>query len=979
MVDNILKKVDFILAVFFCLFFFPDRTPAQTAAEDYMIIHRLTREDGLPDQDINGIYFDSKGFAWISTFGGGLVRYDGDSFIRFSAKTDPAFASDFVNPCCEDDFGRLWIPCAGILNILDLQTLTLIDGLPGMSGSWRRSHSPVNLNKDAKGRLWFTSDDMLYRIAFAEGGESVQVDSLQCKVSNVNLMPTVSDVDGDGSVWIALNGKLFKVRHIEGQGLIMSGILPGVDIGDDNKATAFLRAGDEVWIGTQKGLYRINIATGSQVHYLHADADPRSVPNDEITGLCTTPEGEIVIGTLGGICIYHSAGQAFDIYRSRPNAYGNRLLPGEMVRSIATRGRQIWIGLEAEGLAVIRRKPLQLINLSHIETTSSQIPSTPIRSLFIDSRDVLWLAATEYGLCRQVGDLTFRNYNTDNSALSDNSITAFCEDGKGRIWTGSVTGRLNYISPSGPDIVRVPEGYASETARSIDVILGMVYDGINDYIWISAHNGLYYYDLARSTYKRYPVRTASCFGACIASDKLIVSGIGGLNIIDLNTLESRVLADFPGCLSLVADGDTLWAGTYGQGLYRVDRCFSDHPEITVYSEKDGLADGQIQGLLIDGIHLWVTTENGLSCLDTQVGEIASYGIKDGLKSMAFCENSLAKSGNGTLYLGQKEGLSILRSGYVRNDYGNKPHIAITGYYSQEQFHALPPSDVMSKDETDIDFVLKFSDLSYSRRSDITFESRVLPLDRDWSPIFGNDPYVKFGHIPGGEYRVQIRAVDKEGNVLSQDEKILQVRPVLYKRWWFRLLAVLFFAFLGYLFVLWYTASISRKKDQLQEEVDRQTKELKQQKEELERKTEELSEQNALLRRQNEMIASHNTLLSGTASKRESEFHTKLLDAIQKKYKDPDLDVHALADAMGMSRSMLNEKIQNTLGLSIAQFIRTYRLNVAKEIISNGTDTDKNISEIAYEVGFNDPKYFTRCFTKEFGATPSDLHRKSKDS
>ena len=83
--------------------------------------------------------------------------------------------------------------------------------------------------------------------------------------------------------------------------------------------------------------------------------------------------------------------------------------------------------------------------------------------------------------------------------------------------------------------------------------------------------------------------------------------------------------------------------------------------------------------------------------------------------------------------------------------------------------------------------------------------------------------------------------------------------------------------------------------------------------------------------------------------------------------------------MGMSRSMLNEKIQNTLGLSIAQFIRTYRLNVAKEIISNGTDTDKNISEIAYEVGFNDPKYFTRCFTKEFGATPSDLHRKSKDS
>ena len=56
----------------------------------------------------------------------------------------------------------------------------------------------------------------------------------------------------------------------------------------------------------------------------------------------------------------------------------------------------------------------------------------------------------------------------------------------------------------------------------------------------------------------------------------------------------------------------------------------------------------------------------------------------------------------------------------------------------------------------------------------------------------------------------------------------------------------------------------------------------------------------------------------------------------------------------MSRNMLNEKIQKTFGQSIAQFIRTYRLNVAKEMICNGTNKDMNISEIAYEVGFNDP-------------------------
>ena len=123
-----------------------------------------------------------------------------------------------------------------------------------------------------------------------------------------------------------------------------------------------------------------------------------------------------------------------------------------------------------------------------------------------------------------------------------------------------------------------------------------------------------------------------------------------------------------------------------------------------------------------------------------------------------------------------------------------------------------------------------------------------------------------------------------------------------------------------------------------------------------------------------MIASHNTLLSSSLENRDTDFSRKLLDAIQQMYKDPDLDVQTFADTMGMSRSLLNDKIQLTFSQSIAQFIRTYRLNVAKEMICNGTNKDMNISEIAYEVGFNDPKYFTRCFTKEFNATPSDLFK-----
>ena len=547
--------MEIYLAIFFSLLLLPGRVFAQKGVEDYLIVERLSRENGLPDQDINGIYFDSKGYAWISTFGGGLVRYDGDSFVKFSRKTDPESVGDFISLCCEDDYGRLWVPGAGSMDILDLKTLTLKSDFPGISRNWLHNHPSGSLTKDAKGCIWFTSRDMLFRVAFADGGNRFVVDSLQCNVSNDNLMPKAYDVENDGSVWITLNGHIFKVRQIEDKGLHVSKVLPGIFIGEDNTATAFLRSGNDVWIGTQKGLYKVDIISGDHVCYLHSESDHHSIPNNEITGLCATPENEIVIGTVGGVCIYNPVSHSFDTYGSRTHE--------EIVRGIAARGRQIWVGLEAEGLVILQKKNLQITNHSYIETTSSPIPPTPVRSLFIDSDDVLWLAATEFGLCREVGDLVFRNYIMENSALSGNSVTAFCEDSHGRIWTGTVDGHVNYVDMSSPDVVRVPEGSKSEIARNIDVILGLIYDRINDYVWILARSGLYIYDIGHSAFIEYPVKLPTCLGACIVSGKLWVSTTGGMRIIDLETLESRLMEEFPTCMSLVVDGETIWAGTYG--------------------------------------------------------------------------------------------------------------------------------------------------------------------------------------------------------------------------------------------------------------------------------------------------------------------------------------------------------------------------------------------------------------------------------
>ena len=104
---------------------------------------------------------------------------------------------------------------------------------------------------------------------------------------------------------------------------------------------------------------------------------------------------------------------------------------------------------------------------------------------------------------------------------------------------------------------------------------------------------------------------------------------------------------------------------------------------------------------------------------------------------------------------------------------------------------------------------------------------------------------------------------------------------------------------------------------------------------------------------------------------DKKFIDKAMKVIKDNYSNPDFDVTEFIDAMGVSRSLLHKKLKNLTGQSASRFMRIYRLNIARGlIIRNRATHSLNISEIAYEVGFNDPKYFTRCFTKHYGTQPS---------
>ena len=106
---------------------------------------------------------------------------------------------------------------------------------------------------------------------------------------------------------------------------------------------------------------------------------------------------------------------------------------------------------------------------------------------------------------------------------------------------------------------------------------------------------------------------------------------------------------------------------------------------------------------------------------------------------------------------------------------------------------------------------------------------------------------------------------------------------------------------------------------------------------------------------------------------DKKFVGRVMEIMKAHYKDPNFEVSTFSEEAGVSKSLLNTKLQNLLGQSPAQFIRSYRLNLAHELILECRGTKSmSVTEIAYEVGFNDPKYFTRCFTKEYNVSPSSL-------
>ena len=101
----------------------------------------------------------------------------------------------------------------------------------------------------------------------------------------------------------------------------------------------------------------------------------------------------------------------------------------------------------------------------------------------------------------------------------------------------------------------------------------------------------------------------------------------------------------------------------------------------------------------------------------------------------------------------------------------------------------------------------------------------------------------------------------------------------------------------------------------------------------------------------------------------------IVKLIEENYSDPSFNVEKLVEKSSVGRTVMYNKLKGLTGSSPVDFLRQMRLKIAANLL---IDSGYNVSEIGYMTGFNDIKYFSKCFKAQYGVTPS-LYKNSVKS
>ena len=962
---------------------------AQGSLPSRFNVSYLNMAAGMPNNFADDIFQDSYGFIWISTHGGGLVRYDGFNYMNFNlGSSGISLRSNSCRNVYEDHFKRLWIAFEEGPQVLDLKTMQPV--IPPCENE----KVEAQLNKalknlctrmycDAKGNVWMLSINLLTRFSFNEKGEVNSVLFIDYPFNAPDL--GLCDVYRNGTVVMCNNGVVSEFS-VQNNRLVAKNISSMFLPLDYRYAGSVISYHGKIWLGTNRGLYN------SAKQEFHASGTVHSLQHEVVTSLAITEDDKLLVGTLCGVDIIDDKTGTIEHW----NCSSVNPLSSNFVNSLLSKDGQIWVGTETGGITKLAPRQLQLEFFKHDAANPASLSPNAVNAMYAAPDGTLWVGTVEGGLnALAPGSRNFTHYTMANSGLPHNSVSTLAADNRGNLWIGTWGTGIAVMNLQQPGRI-IPLVVDAKHQPFLNFAGVLVYDPINDGMWLGTNDGLFFYDLKRQQLIepfKGCLNVRGCIGSLITRDgKLLMGCVQGM--VEIN-LKSRIpgKGDFAvkyhqyklddpksGVIDkilsfcLAKDGK-IWLGSNGYGLY----CYNYNKEgktyVKSFTTNNGLANNTVKGIVEDNQGmLWIATDNGLSIFNPKTETFSSYSRKDGLLSSQFYFNGAIRDAKGKIYLGTDEGLMAVTG--VNHAVHNSARLRFTELLVDNQ-PVFAGSDYLDDDisiakrlcihESDKSFTIFFSALNYGNDSQGVYLYRMKGYENDWVQLKPGQHSVRYSTLPAGSYQFEVKYIpsfdsDKE-QVISVD---IKVTPYFWKSWWFvSLMVIAFIAFLLYI----YTSRLEKMREREVEELYRPIEAALKD-----------SDEPGKLQSRIQMILENQKRYQDSQKKsieadrkqvaeKERPFMDIVMEVMEKNYDNSEFGVQELADEMRMNRSVLSKMLNAEAGQPTAQFIRNYRLDIAKKMITENA-ANRNITEIAYRVGFNDPKYFTRCFTKQYGESPS---------
>lgn len=806
----------------------------------------ISIEDGLSQTSVISLFQDSRGYLWIGTQDG-LNKYNGYEFEIF--KNQPldttSISNNYIHSICEDEAGNLWVGTKYGLNkyVYEegifkqyLANPLMPDALP--------ENEIYHVYIDQQGHLWVKTLNFLCKYL-------PEYDKFICYEHYNDIFNFVSEItnfslleDSEEKLWVGtkdglnfFDKSLELFKHYMHQPNIPTSL-------SNNRVNVIYEDGQEnLWIGTREGLNKYDRRADAFERYYISNQPGTDIVN----AMIEDSNGDFWIGTSAGIFLFNREQKRF-VPMNR--FFGNEhiILASTVTSFTEDNAGNLWVGT-LQGLFKIykARRKFTLYN------TDSQgnplFANNYIGAIFKDQEDRIWAGTWGAGL--QVYDPKsdkVTRYRETNSQLDNNFVHYLYQDKGKRLWVGTQNG-VNYTQDY-KTLERLSNEYNTKLFKS-NRVFNITEDSNGD-IWFATRYGLH--KLAQDTIESffYDAEDSLSIAANLVyslephadGDKIWVGTENGVNLIDLAGKSELHLRSesTPGCenclsnnevLSLYQDSltSTLWIGTVS-GL---NRYYPKTGEIRVFTEKDGLPNNLIYAILPgqDG-ELWLSTNRGLSKLNTNTLEFSDYDISDGLQDYEFNHGAAFRAPDGELFFGGINGLnafypdSITKNSYI-------PPIVI-GQVELVSLHDRKSLRGELLDTLNIPYgtnltTIQFASLDYTEPDKNRYAYKLEGLENEWIDI-GTRRYASFSNLPPGNYVLRVKGTNSDF-VWNEEGVALPIvveTPIWRTKVAYGLYVIAFFLSI-YALVQWRTRNLRQMNYELQEkqliaqQVARQKEEL----------------------------------------------------------------------------------------------------------------------------------------------------------